>query len=98
DSGCVSLRTRARLMAHDQVARLVETTLSDTQICKLGERPSGHAAIAPLESVQRSQQLFLGLGPAAGSDQDAGVVGAADRGDEVAPCAEASRDRHPFHC
>ena len=83
-------------MALDQVTRFVEAPLSDTQIRKLGERPSGQAAVAALEGAQSSQQLFLGLGPAPGRDQDAGVVGAADRGDEVAPGAEASRDRHPF--
>ena len=83
-------------MALDQVPRLVETSLPDTQIGKLDERPSTHAAVAVLEDAQRSQELFLGLDPASGCDQDAGVVGAADRGDEVAPGAEASRYRHPF--
>ena len=85
-----------RLVALGHAARLLEAALPDSKIRELAQRPSAHPAVAALEGAQRNQQLFLRFAPAADRDQDASVVCATDRRDEVAPGAEAARHRHPL--
>lgn len=79
-----------------QQSGLFEATLSHTQVRQPddgGVPPPPHG---PVEALGGVHELHLRLGPAAGRDEDAAIVGTAERRDDAAALQHVAGRAHPL--